>query len=146
MMALAVQHKKRVLIDPKGNDWEKYRKAYMITPNLNELRQVIGSWADEDDLHGKVEDLRHKLAIEAILVTRSEEGMSLFTHESVKHIPTVAKEIYDVTGAGDTVIATLSVMLGAGESLDSAVRFANKAAGIVVGKFGTAVATLEELT
>ncbi len=136
---------KRVLVDPKGDDWAKYRGATIITPNRAELRQVIGRWTDEADLVHRAQRLIADLAIDALLVTRSEEGMSLFTPTAAEHIPAQAREVFDVSGAGDTVIATLGVLLGAGADLSSAVRIANEAAGIVVGKLGTAVVTPDEL-
>ncbi|MDR0247046.1 MAG: D-glycero-beta-D-manno-heptose-7-phosphate kinase [Burkholderiales bacterium] len=136
---------KPVVVDPKGSDWEKYQGAFIITPNRSELQQVVGAWRDEDDLAARVAQLRRTLRMSALLLTRSEEGMSLFTGEGVWHIPTRAREVYDVSGAGDTVVATLGVFLAAGAPLREAVYFANEAAGIVVGKFGTAVVTPEEL-
>ncbi|MDR2016182.1 MAG: D-glycero-beta-D-manno-heptose-7-phosphate kinase [Burkholderiales bacterium] len=145
MIESAAAAKKRVVVDPKGNDWEKYQGAFMITPNRSELQQIVGAWRDEDDLAAKVTRLRQELKLSALLLTRSEEGMSLFAEEGVWHIPTHAREVYDVSGAGDTVVATLGVFLAAGASLREAVYFANEAAGIVVGKFGTAVVTPEEL-
>ena len=136
---------KRVLVDPKGDDWAKYRGASVITPNRAELRQVVGRWRDENDLMRRAQQLIRDLAVGALLVTRSEEGMSLFTATDCEHIPAQAREVFDVTGAGDTVIATLAVLLGAGADLSTAVHIANEAAGIVVGKLGTAVVTPDEL-
>jgi rfaE bifunctional protein kinase chain/domain len=137
---------KRVLVDPKGDDWAKYRGATIITPNRAELRQVVGRWKDETDLLHRAQKLVADLDLDALLVTRSEEGMSLFTATAAEHIPAQAREVYDVSGAGDTVIATLGVMLGAGADLSTAVRIANEAAGVVVGKLGTAVAEPHELS
>src|SRR6185436_20281323 len=105
-----------------------------------EFREVVGRWKDEAELAVKADLLRRELDLEALLVTRSEEGMSLFTADGALTIPAQAREVYDVSGAGDTVIATLGVLLAAGASLPNAVRVANEAAGVVVGKFGTAVA------
>ncbi len=136
---------KRVLVDPKGEDYSRYRGATMITPNKTEFRQVAGSWKSEQELAAKAQKLRKSLRLEALLVTRSEEGMTLFREESVRHEPAEAREVFDVSGAGDTVIATLGVMLGAGADIAQAVRMANRAAGIVVGKLGTAVVHPEEL-
>ena len=135
----------RVLVDPKGDEWEKYRGATLITPNRNELRAVVGRWRNEDDLNERAQALRRDLALEALLVTRSEEGMTLFTDAGVLTIPAQAREVYDVSGAGDTVIATLGALLAANASLVDAVQVANRAAGIVVGKLGTAVVTPDEL-
>lgn len=145
MIQLARRAKKRVLVDPKGDDYSRYRGASIITPNRAELREVIGTWHDEADLARRVESLRRKLALEALLVTRGEEGMTLYRDGRKLHIKTEAREVFDVTGAGDTVIAALAVMLGAGAKLEAAVKVANRAAGIVVGKLGTAVAKYEEV-
>ncbi|GAB4126788.1 MAG: ADP-heptose synthase [Sideroxydans sp.] len=136
---------KPVLVDPKGDDYERYRGATLLTPNRSEFREVAGSWANEAELADKAQALREHLQLEALLVTRSEEGMSLFRADDVLHEPTQAREVYDVSGAGDTVIATLAVMLASGASLPDAVRIANRAAGIVVGKLGTAVVSREEI-
>ena len=136
---------KAVLVDPKGDDWARYRGATVITPNRGEFRHVVGRWADAHEMAVKAEKLRAELDVTALLVTRSEEGMSLYTADGAEDIPAMAREVYDVSGAGDTVIATLGVLLGAGADLESAVRIANEAAGIVVGKLGTAVATPDEL-
>ena len=106
---------------------------------------MVGKWADTAELESKAEKLRLQLGLDALLVTRSEEGMSLFEQDKVTHEPALAREVFDVSGAGDTVIATLAVMLAAGESLAEAMRLANRAAGVVVGKLGTATCTLDEL-
>jgi rfaE bifunctional protein kinase chain/domain len=145
MIQLARRAKKRVLVDPKGDDYSRYKGASVITPNRAELREVVGSWQDEADLSRRAEDLRRKLGLEALLVTRGDEGMTLFRARRKLHIKTEAREVFDVTGAGDTVIATLAVMLAAGANLEAAVRAANRAAGIVVGKLGTAVAEYAEM-
>lgn len=136
---------KITLIDPKGDDFSKYRGATILTPNKSELRQIVGSWKDETELTQKAQKLREALNLQYLLLTRSEEGMSLYGATEVLHIPTVAREVFDVSGAGDTVIATLATMLGNGKSVSEAVRIANRAAGIVVGKLGTATVTREEL-
>jgi rfaE bifunctional protein kinase chain/domain len=136
---------KVILVDPKGEDYEKYRGATLITPNRSELRQVVGRWADEEDLTRRAQDLRRSLGIEALLLTRSEEGMSMFTDQGVSHVRAQAREVFDVSGAGDTVIATLAVALAAQWPLDRAMALANRAGGIVVGKLGTATVTSEEL-
>ncbi len=136
---------KRVLVDPKGDDYARYRGANILTPNLGELREVVGSWSNEADLAARVQNLRTDLGLDAVLLTRSEQGMTLFGEQGTMHVPAQAREVYDVSGAGDTVIAALAVMLAAGAPLDEAVRIANRAAGIVVGKLGTAVVTLDEL-
>jgi D-glycero-beta-D-manno-heptose-7-phosphate kinase len=145
MIELARQRGKKVLVDPKGEDYSRYAGATVITPNRAELREVVGSWRSEQELETKAQRLRSELGIDALLLTRSEEGMTLYQEQSVLHQPAQAREVYDVSGAGDTVIATLAVMVGAGASLEDAVRVANKAAGIVVGKLGTAVVHPDEL-
>jgi rfaE bifunctional protein kinase chain/domain len=134
-----------VLVDPKGEEWNRYRGASLITPNRAEFRQVVGRWRDDAEMAAKAEALRVRLDLGALLVTRSEEGMSLFTAAGADTIPAVAREVYDVSGAGDTVIATLGALLGAGAGLAQAVHIANEAAGVVVGKLGTAVVTPDEL-
>jgi rfaE bifunctional protein kinase chain/domain len=136
---------KPVLVDPKGDDYARYRGATLLTPNRSEFRDVAGSWNNEAELNAKAEKLRAELELEALLVTRSEEGISLFRAGSVLHEPTQAREVFDVSGAGDTVIATLAVMIASGADLPDAMRIANRAAGIVVGKLGTAVVTREEI-
>jgi len=134
-----------VLVDPKGDEWDKYRGATLITPNRGEFRTVVGRWRDNAEMNAKAQALRAQLDVTALLVTRSEEGMTLYTADGVDDIPAVSREVYDVSGAGDTVIATLGALLGAGADLHSAVRIANEAAGVVVGKLGTAVVTPDEL-
>jgi rfaE bifunctional protein kinase chain/domain len=145
MIRLARAAGRRVLVDPKGDDYARYAGATLLTPNRAELREVVGRWKDEADLAQKVTRLRQELQLEALLVTRSEEGMTLFADGGVVHEPALAREVYDVSGAGDTVIATLAVMLGSGLSLSQAMRQANLAAGVVVGKLGTATCSLDEL-
>ncbi|BAO29774.1 D-glycero-beta-D-manno-heptose-7-phosphate kinase [Sulfuritalea hydrogenivorans] len=145
MIRLARTAGKPVLVDPKGEDYARYAGATLLTPNRSELRQVVGRWQDDKELAQKATRLRDELKLDALLVTRSEEGMTLFSPGDVSHEPAVAREVYDVSGAGDTVIATLAVMLGSGLSLPQAMRQANLAAGIVVGKLGTATCSLDEL-
>ncbi len=136
---------KPVLVDPKGEDWTKYRGATLVTPNRSEFRDIAGRWRDEYEMAVKAQTLRADLDLDALLITRSEEGMSLYTAQGAEHIAAVAREVYDVSGAGDTVIATLGVLMGAGADFPAAVRLANQAAGVVVGKLGTAVVTPDEL-
>ncbi len=136
---------KPVLVDPKGEDYRRYRGATLLTPNKSEFRQVAGSWKSDTELAAKAEKMRAELQLDALLVTRSEEGMTLYQPGRVTHEPTRAQEVYDVSGAGDTVIATLGVALAAGADMPDAVRLANRAAGIVVGKLGTAVVHRDEL-
>lgn len=145
MIAQARAVGKPILIDPKGSDYSRYQLANVITPNRAELQQVIGSWTDEDDLRTKAQNLRHQLHLDAVLLTRSEEGMTLFDAEGQLHVSAQAREVFDVTGAGDTVIATMAALVGAGLSMRDALPLANRAGGLVVGKFGTATVSFEEL-
>ena len=145
MIATANKLGKRILVDPKGQDFSRYKGASMLTPNRSELIGIVGQWKTEAELTEKAQGLRAELGLEALLLTRSEEGMTLYQDNKITHIPTVAREVFDVSGAGDTVIATLAVMLGAGASLIDAVQMANVAGGVVVGKLGTATVTREEL-
>ncbi len=145
MIQAARQAGKPVLVDPKGDDYRGYRGATLLTPNRSEFRQVAGRWSSEQELADKAQALRRSLALDALMVTRSEEGMTLFREEGVVHRPTVAREVFDVSGAGDTVIGTLGLMLAAGLDLPQAMDWSNRAAGIVVGKIGTAVAHADEL-
>jgi D-glycero-beta-D-manno-heptose-7-phosphate kinase len=145
MIATARQQGKRILVDPKGDDFARYAGASILTPNKSEMVRIVGQWKGEGDLTARAQKLRAELNLEALLLTRSEEGMSLYRDGDVQHFPTMAREVFDVSGAGDTVIATLAVMLGAGASLVDAVAMANRAGGIVVGKLGTATVTREEL-
>jgi D-glycero-beta-D-manno-heptose-7-phosphate kinase len=146
MIALARQAGKPVLVDPKGSDYARYAGASVITPNRAELRQVVGQWHGESDLGERVARLRNELGLGALLLTRSEEGMSLFDGAADRlDVPALAREVFDVTGAGDTVIATIASMLACGMPLREAVHVANQAGRIVVGRFGTATVSYEEL-
>jgi len=145
MIESARKAKKPVLIDPKGSDYTRYRGATVITPNRAELQDVVGRWHGEDDLKKRAHRLREELGLAALLVTRSEEGMTLFDAQGEFTVKAQAREVFDVTGAGDTVIATLATMVAAGLSVRDAVPIANRAGGIVVGKFGTATVSYEEL-
>lgn len=145
MIGLARQAGRPVLVDPKGDDYARYRGATVITPNRSELREVVGRWRDEADLQARVRKLREELDLEAILLTRSEEGMTLFREDGVVHEAAKAREVFDVSGAGDTVIATLAVMIAAGAPWSDAVHAANLAGGVVVGKLGTATVSYQEL-
>lgn len=138
--------KKPVVIDPKGNDFTRYRGATVLTPNLGELEAIVGPCPDDATLIGKGARLINDLHLDALLVTRSEKGMSLLRPgKPPLHLPTEAREVFDVTGAGDTVIATLAAGIAAGQDMADAVRLANVAAGIVVAKLGTATASRAEL-
>ena len=145
MIDVAKTAGKTVLIDPKGADYTRYKNATVITPNRAELEQVIGIWTSEAELQIKAHNLRKSLNLQALLLTRSEAGMTLFDDLGELHVPAVAREVFDVTGAGDTVIATLAALVAAGVSLRKAVPIANQAGGIVVGKFGTATVSYQEL-
>lgn len=135
-----------ILIDPKGVDYRKYQNATLITPNLSEFEAVVGPCADDADIVSKGEALREQLNLEALLITRSEKGMTLLEKgKPALHLPTQAREVYDVTGAGDTVISTLSLGVASQHSLSAATQLANLAAGIVVAKRGTATTNLAEL-
>jgi rfaE bifunctional protein kinase chain/domain len=145
MIASARVEGKVVMVDPKGDDFTRYAGATVLTPNKGELKRIVGSWSSEEQLTTKAQNLRTELRLDALLLTRSEEGMTLFTADDKFHIPADAREVFDVSGAGDTVIATMAAMLGAGASWNDAVQTANRAGGIVVGKLGTATVTREEL-
>jgi rfaE bifunctional protein kinase chain/domain len=145
MIELARAAGKPVLVDPKGDDYSRYAGATVITPNRSELAQVIGSWKTEAQLEERAQQLRQSNHFDGVLLTRSEEGMSLFDSAGQIKVPAQAREVFDVTGAGDTVIATLAAMLSCGMSLRDAMPIANRAGGIVVGKFGTATVSYEEL-
>jgi D-beta-D-heptose 7-phosphate kinase/D-beta-D-heptose 1-phosphate adenosyltransferase len=137
---------KQVLVDPKGIDFARYSRATLITPNLSEFEAVVGKCSDEAALVERGQNLMSELALEALLVTRGEHGMSLLQRDrEPHHLPAQAREVFDVTGAGDTVIATLATGLAAGLPLDSSTQLANTAACVVVGKLGTATATTQEL-
>jgi rfaE bifunctional protein kinase chain/domain len=136
---------KPVLIDPKGSDYSRYSGATVITPNRAELQQAVGGWRDEDELRTKAQNLRRQLQLGALLLTRSEEGMTLYDDAGELSVAAMAREVFDVTGAGDTVIATMAALVGGGLSLREAMPLANRAGGIVVGKFGTATVSYEEL-
>jgi len=146
MIQLARAAGKPVLIDPKGTDFDKYRGATLMTPNLSEFEAVVGQCGSSEEIVEQGGQLRQQLGMEALLITRSEEGMTLLCEgEGPFHHPTHAREVYDVTGAGDTVIATLAAGIAAGASRQDAAAVANLAAGIVVGKLGTATTSVAEL-
>jgi rfaE bifunctional protein kinase chain/domain len=136
---------KAVLVDPKGSDYSRYAGANVVTPNLAELAQVVGTWPDEAALSERAQALRERLGLQALVLTRADEGMTLFDAEGSLHVPTLAREVFDVTGAGDTVIATLACMLAAGMPLRDAVPIANRAGGLIVSRFGTAGLSYDEL-
>ena len=145
MIAIAKAAGKPTLVDPKGSSYARYQGATVITPNRSELQQVIGTWSSEEDLAIKAQNLRTSLNLATLLFTRSEDGMSLYDAAGAMHVKAAAHEVFDVTGAGDTVIATLASLVASGMSLRDAMPHANRAGGIVVGKFGTATVSYEEL-
>ena len=145
MIGAARAQGKSVLVDPKGSDYARYAGATLITPNRLELQQVVGSWRDDSELRQKAQNLREALKLDALLVTLGEDGMTLFDAQGASHVHADAREVFDVTGAGDTVIATLASLVAAGLTPRDAMPLANKAGGIVVGKFGTATVSYEEL-
>jgi D-beta-D-heptose 7-phosphate kinase/D-beta-D-heptose 1-phosphate adenosyltransferase len=146
LIALCRERKIPVLIDPKGADFDRYAGASLVTPNLSEFEAIVGECGNEDELVEKGQQLCAQCSFDALLITRSEHGMTLIQNdEEVFNLPTRAREVYDVTGAGDTVISTLAAALAAGDDIHNAVTLANLAAGIVVGKLGTASVSQEEL-
>ena len=145
IIATARRHGVTVLVDPKGNDYQAYTHANLLTPNQLEMSQAVGLWRTEEELHKKAQTLREKLSLEALLVTRSEKGMTLFADDGVHHVNAQAQEVFDVSGAGDTVLATMAVTRAAGAPWSEAIKWANKAGGIVVGKVGTSIVSAEEL-
>jgi D-glycero-beta-D-manno-heptose-7-phosphate kinase len=145
LIEMARAAKRPVLVDPKGHDYQRYKGATIITPNRQEMREAVGYWSSEGDLEMRAQALRHKLALEALLVTRSEQGMTLFLEGARFHVDAAAQEVFDVSGAGDTVLATLALMRAAGLSWEDAVAWANRAGGVAVGKLGTSVVTVGEL-
>lgn len=146
LIRLARAAGKPVLVDPKGSDFERYRGATLITPNVGEFEAVVGRCGDEDELVTRGEALRRDLDLEALLITRSEKGVTLLRQGHLPlHLPTRAREVFDVTGAGDTVISVLAAALAAGQDLAEATAIANLAAGIVVGKLGTATVDAGEI-
>ncbi len=146
LISAARAARKHVIIDPKGSDFERYRGATLITPNLTEFEAVVGECNSDGDIEARGISLRDHLDLDAILITRSENGMTLLARgHQPHHLPTCAQEVFDVTGAGDTVVATLGVAMGAGLGLYEAVMLSNIAAGIVVSKLGTATVSPAEL-
>ncbi len=146
LIRVAREHRVAVVVDPKGTDFGRYAGATVITPNLSEFEAVVGHCADESALVSRGEALRDMLDLEALLVTRSERGMTLLQKGAEPlNLPTQARDVFDVTGAGDTVVAVLGAGLACGLSLPDATAFANLAAGVVVGKLGTATVNMAEL-
>lgn len=145
VIAAAKAGGKKVLVDPKGKDYRKYRGAYLLTPNKKEASEATGIVINDDkSLQKALLSLKETCALECSMITLSEDGIAIYD-KSMRRFPTVAKEVYDVTGAGDTVIASLSFALSSGLSMDEAAPFANHAAAVVVGKIGSATVTLSEI-
>jgi rfaE bifunctional protein kinase chain/domain len=145
LISVAKSRGKTVLVDPKGYDYEQYRGADLVKPNLNEMKDLVGGWKTEYELEEKARKLRADAGIGSVLLTRASDGMTLYSRDGTWSIPADAREVYDVSGAGDTAIAALAVGIGRGYTLEIAAKYANRASGIVVGRFGTAVATEEEV-
>lgn len=146
LIKIANQHKVPVLVDPKGDDFSRYQGATIITPNLKEFEAIVGHCADEQELVAKGQQLLQDYQWQALLITRGEHGMTLLRKGQPElHLPAIAREVFDVTGAGDTVIATLATAIASGSSFEEAVSLANTAAGIVVVKLGTATVSTHEL-
>lgn len=135
-----------ILVDPKGHRYRRYFGASIVTPNRIEMQDAVGPWDSEDDLTLRAQALRTELGLEALLITRSEQGMTLFTEQGRQHADAQTHEVFDVSGAGDTVLATLAVTRAAGLDWYQSMLWANRAGGIVVGKLGTSTVSLEELS
>jgi D-beta-D-heptose 7-phosphate kinase/D-beta-D-heptose 1-phosphate adenosyltransferase len=144
LILLARKYNKPIIVDPKGSDFSRYKGATLLTPNLSEFEGEMGFYESEDELFNYAQALKQKCDLDAVLVTRSEKGMSLY-QDQVYHLPAHAKEVYDVTGAGDTVISTLACCIAVGLPLERACQFANHAASVVVGKLGTSTVSTTEL-
>lgn len=145
LIKIAKKHSIPVLVDPKGTDYNRYRGASSITPNRVEMQQAVGVWSSEEQLTQRAQALREHLHLEALLITRSEQGMTIYTDKGRAHVVAQAQEVFDVSGAGDTVLATMAVARAAGLDWINAMHWANKAGSIVVGKLGTSIVTAEEL-
>jgi len=146
LIEMARERDMPVLVDPKGDEYDRYTGASLISPNRIEMQQAVGKWKTEDELTRSAQALRQRLKLEALLITRSEQGMTLYTEEGRFHVDAAAHEVFDVSGAGDTVLATMAVTRAAGLDWQQSVEWANRAGGIVVGKLGTSIVSAEELT
>lgn len=146
MIAAARSASIPVVVDPKGHDYSLYRGADLLTPNRKEFEQVAGHFSDHKELEKKARSLASSFELGAVLVTRGEEGMSLIKRDGeALHYPARAREVFDVTGAGDTVIATVGCAFAVGGGVEDALHLANIAAGVVVGKLGATTATPDEI-
>jgi len=145
LIATTKENNKKVLIDPKGLDYSKYKGAFLLTPNKKEAGEATGiNIIDDASLSHCIKQLKNECSLEVSLITLSEQGVAIYDNKLRIH-PTVAREVFDVTGAGDTVLASLGFSLACGYNIDDAVKFSNLAAGVVVGKIGSATATLNEI-
>jgi D-beta-D-heptose 7-phosphate kinase/D-beta-D-heptose 1-phosphate adenosyltransferase len=146
LIRLATENGKAVIVDPKGDDYSIYRGAALVTPNRNELRQASGMPVDSDEMVvAACREIMHSCGIDGVLATRSEEGMTLVQKQAVFHLPARARAVFDVSGAGDTVAAAMAAALALGASAADAAHLANTAAGVAVGKVGTAAAYASEI-
>lgn len=147
LIRLAHKYEKKVIIDPKGKEWKKYRGADIVTPNVKELSDIVGYTVPNTDraIEKAAREAINANQLPSLLVTRSDKGMSLISNSAPIHIPTHSEEVFDVSGAGDTVVATLSMCLSIGLDISTAMQIANVAAGIVVKKIGTATLSIGEL-
>ena len=146
MIELAKDKGVPVIVDPKGDDYSRYRNASLITPNMKEFEAVAGKVNTEEDFQSKAQQLRNELNLDSLLVTRSEKGMSLFNRNGEQiNSPATALEVYDVSGAGDTVISLMALASVSDFTDKQRLELANTVAGIVVGKLGTAVASIDEV-
>ncbi len=146
MIDIARKKNKFVIVDPKMRSYENYRRASMITPNISELKNVIGNWDSENELNKLVNNLRDKYEIESILLTRSKDGMTLFNKDGSRSIDTNVIEVSDVTGAGDSVVAIMGILIACGFSTYKSMLYANYAASIIVSRFGNSSISYEELS
>ena len=146
LIRIANEHDKKVLVDPKGKDYSKYQGAYFLTPNKKEAQEATSiSITDEKSLKQALQTLKEVASLEISMITLSEDGIAFLQNNEVVIQPTVAREVYDVTGAGDTVLASLGYALALGYDIQYSVEFANLAAGVVVGKIGSATVSLDEI-
>jgi D-glycero-beta-D-manno-heptose-7-phosphate kinase len=145
LITMAKARHKFVLVDPKGHDYRRYRGADLVKPNKDEMKELVGGWSTEDELTDKATTLMQAAGIGAILLTRAAEGMTLYTPQDSTHIHSVAREVYDVSGAGDTVMAAVAYFIERDYTILAAAEMANYAARVTVSKFGTATCTMDEL-
>ena len=142
---ISALHGSIILVDPKGFDYDRYRGADLIKPNSDEMRELVGGWHTQEQLDTKAQNFRRDMDLQGLLLTQAAEGMTLYDAEGKFHVPAEAREVYDVTGAGDTAIAAFACAIDRGYTWRDATRVANRAAGIAVGHFGTYVAKESEV-